>query len=103
MSVSTIASESSEAGEQQRLRAQLKLTKRKLEAAEGRVRDKDAAIEAKQREVAVKERVIAERDTVVRGLQQQVKEQLEVMEKMQGLGFQEGVEAGDVDKEEVQV
>ena len=64
--MSTVSSEVSEAAshDPQRLRAKLKVFKRKVEAAEGRVREKEDAITAKQREVDVKEKIIAERDKV---------------------------------------
>ena len=52
------------AGDSQKLRAKLKMMKRKVDVSEGKVKDREEAIAAKQREVDVKEKVIAERDKV---------------------------------------
>ena len=40
------------------------MMKRKVDVSEGKVKDREEAIAAKQREVDVKEKVIAERDKV---------------------------------------
>ena len=65
-SVSTIASEVSEAsgGDAQKTRAKMRLMKKKLQTAEQRIQDRDDAMKFKHKEVEQKEKIIAERDKV---------------------------------------